>query len=220
MTQTLNSDREKTAFLTKLGFLFLKKMGCYSIATEVHMPIHNRLVEGQDAHFNIDILGISKKYIPYKEQKAHKVIMIGDNKFEGGLIKYNNVLRGIEVKVSRNDFNNGFIHTACHYNYLLVPKGLVKPSEVHGSVGIIEADLLNASVRKPYCSTMQNQGFYLTGIELVRHPKRKPLEDYLVSVAFDSIGEALTLQAKRWLVESLGVAPTERKIKPELPILE
>ncbi|MFA5366166.1 MAG: hypothetical protein WC325_13370 [Candidatus Bathyarchaeia archaeon] len=201
MTQMLQiSDREKTEFLTKLGFLFLKKMGCYAISTEVHMPIHNRIADENDAHFTIDILGISKKYIPYNQQKKTKDAFGLDK-----TIKWNNVLRGVEVKVSRSDFKNGFIHTGCHFNYLLIPKGLVIPSEVHSSVGIIEVDLENASVKKPFFSTMQNQGFCLTGIELRRRPKRKQIEDYLINMAFDAIGETLTLQAKRWLVGSLAI---------------
>jgi hypothetical protein len=208
------SDREKTAFLTKLGFLYLKKMGCYAISTEVHLPIHNRLVEENDAHYTIDILGISKKYIPYEKQ-----VKIKDEHGCDTTVKYYNVLRGIEVKVSRSDFKNGFIHTGCHYNYLLVPKGLVLPSEVHASVGLIEVDLEKACVQKPYVATMQNQGFYLSGIELKRQPKRKQMEDYLVNMAFSAIGETLTLQAKRWLIESLGVPYQHEKIVVSEPLV-
>ena len=208
------SDREKTAFLTKLGFLYLKKMGCYAISTEVHLPIHNRLVEENDSHFTIDILGISKKYIPYKQQKTVK-----DERGWDKTVKYNNVLRGIEVKVSRGDFKNGFIHTGCHYNYLLTPKGLVSPSEIHTSVGLIEVDMEKAVVQKPCHTTMQNQGFYLSGIELRHNPKRKQIEEAYVNMAFNVIGETLTLQAKRWLIESLGVPYQPRKIIASVPLI-
>ena len=49
-----------------------------------------------------------------------------------------NILRGIEVKVSRADFRNGFFCTGCNYNYLLTPMRLVSPSILPTGVGLIE----------------------------------------------------------------------------------
>ena len=198
------SDREATLLLTKIGFLYLKKMGCHTISTEIHIPIRDHYLTGKDSHYAIDLLGISKKYIPYKQQKEHKKLVYGDKEVDGGVIKFHNVLRGIEVKVSRGDFNNGFIHGGCHYNYLLVPKGLIKPSEVHSDIGIIEVDFEQLAVIHPKYVTMQNQGFHLSGIQIGRKPKRKQIDGWVVDRCFSQIGETLTNQAKRWLVETFN----------------
>jgi len=184
------TDRETTILLTKLGFLYLKKMGCYNISTEIPILIRDHYQHENDRHYHIDVLGISKKYIPYKEQKDENV-------------KWFNVLRGIEIKVSKSDFKNGFIHGGCHYNYLMILKGLIEPSQVHTDVGIIEVDLETVAVKKPKFTTMQNQGFYLSGIQITRKPKPKKAEDWLVERILNSISDTLTNQAKRWLVDEL-----------------
>lgn len=176
-------------------------MGCYAISTEISLPIREHLGEN-DAHSTIDLLGVSKKYIPYNQQKKQKV-KYGDLEVEE-TIKWFNILRGIEIKVSRNDFNNGFIHSGCNYNYLLIPKRLVKPTEIHKDIGILEADLTKITVKKPRFATMQNQGFSLTGIQLTRRPKPKKIDDYFVNSCYNQIGASLTLQAKRWLIDELS----------------
>jgi hypothetical protein len=196
------SDKETTALLTKIGFLLLKKMGCYAISTEIKLTMRNRLLQDADKHYIIDVLGISKKYIPYKQQKTEKV-MHGEVEFEE-TIKYHNVLRGLEIKVSRSDFKNGFIHTGCNFNYLLIPKGLIQPSEVSTNVGIIEVDLDNLLVQYPKYVTMQNQGFYLRGVQVSRRAKFNHVEDWVVDSCYRQIADTLTNQAKRWLVQELA----------------
>jgi hypothetical protein len=196
------TDRQTTALLTKVGFLMLKKMGCYAISTEIKLTMRDHLLHDADKHYIIDVLGVSKKYIPYKEQKNEKV-KYGEVEYDQK-IKFNNILRGFEIKVSRSDFKNGFIHTGCNYNYLLIPKGLIEHSEVSSSVGIIEVDLDNLLVEYPHYVTMENQGFHLHGIKVSRNARFNRIEDWVVDSCYRQIAETLTNQTKRWLVQELA----------------
>ena len=77
----------------------------------------------------IDVVGIGLKHLPLKRVRfkngEYDHFHIPDyRRYECAF----NVLRGIEVKVSRSDFKNGFICTSCNYNYVLTPMKLVSPS--------------------------------------------------------------------------------------------
>ena len=193
-------DKHKTELLTKFGYLHLRNMGCFEIATEVPVPHFGLRDWGnhQDRHYLIDLIGISSKYLPLEKQYTRK-IETGSHEWEQKVIK-EPIIRGIEVKVSRGDFKNGFIHVGCNYNYLLVPKGLVDKKEVHKDIGIIEADIDNLSIRKIRAPWY---GFELTGIKQVRNPKRKPLTEEQISRMRGQIGYKLTLQTSRWLRDEL-----------------
>ena len=202
----IKTNREKTTLLTKLGYLQLKNMGCFEVSTEVFVPTYYRHppnIFGKDSvivnqrHHIIDLLGIEYEYLPPSKQY----------KDENGQNIYKKlILRGIEVKVSRSDFKNGFIHVGCNYNYLMVPKGLVQPKEVHKYVGIIEVDLDNCGVRK-------FGGFYsgyeLIGVKIIRNPKRQPVSDLTIERCRAQISTTLTNQTKRWLVQTLSKSTKE-----------
>ena len=49
----------------------------------------------------------------------------------------NNIV-GIEVKVSLNDYKNGFIFSGCNYNFLLTPMKILTPSKLPSGVGLLE----------------------------------------------------------------------------------
>ncbi len=202
------SDREKTALITKLGYLYLYNMGCHEISTEVKVPwflIPN--VSGSDVyvknrrHTKIDIIGIEDEYLPPSKQYVEKVWSeILDRMIDKKVIK-KPILRGIEIKVSKSDFKNGFIHMGCHYNYLMVPKGLVSPKEVDKSVGLIEVDLKTCGIKK---HTSPFYGCSLVGVELIRNPKRQVVAEKACEHVFEQIPRSLTNQVKRWLMEDLS----------------
>lgn len=182
------SDRDKTKLLTKIGFLYLEKMGCREISTEVNVHLYTReSVLDPNFHYIIDLLGIATEYLPpsKKWDELYKV-------------NTQTILRGVEIKVSRSDFKNGFIHHGCNFNYLLTPKGLVNPDEVHSDIGIIEVDIENFKIityQRPF------YGYELKGVELIRNPKRKIVDPSLIENLRAQIGETLTNQTKRWIKE-------------------
>jgi hypothetical protein len=179
------NDREKTKLLTKIGFLYLEKMGCHEISTEivVHLVGKNTITPNDGNHYIIDILGLEWEYLPPLPDDKYKT-----NKKE--------ISRGIEIKVSRVDFKNGFVHHGCNFNYILVPKGLIQPDEVHTDVGIIELDIENFSIG---LEKLPFRGYILNGINLIRKPKRKECPDWLLDSIRSQIPETLTNQVKRWI---------------------
>jgi hypothetical protein len=87
----------------------------------------------------VDVIGVGLKYLDYRRRKIQdeKCRDFKLDNPEQYVIGYN-VLRGIEVKVSRGDFRNGFACTGCNYNYLLTPMRLVSPGVIPRGVGLIE----------------------------------------------------------------------------------
>ena len=174
-------------------------MGCFEVSTEVYVPTYYRYppnIFGEDSvivnhrHHIIDLIGIEYEYLPlseqYKDENDRRVIK-------------KPILRGIEVKVSRSDFKNGFIHVGCHYNYLMVPKGLVQPTEVHKYIGIIEVDLSNCGVKK----FKFGHGYELIGVKITHKPKRQPVSDLTINRCRSEISTSLTNQTKRWMIQEL-----------------
>lgn len=194
------NDREKTEIITKAGFLYLRNMGCFEIATEVKIPYWGLRDWGnrQDRHYLIDLVGVNWKYLPPSKQYTKK-IKTDTSKWDHKVVKEPKI-RGIEVKVSRADFKNGFIHVGCNYNYLMVPKGLVEKNEVNKDIGIIEVDLDNLSIRKlqsPY------YGLVIEGIKSIRNPKPKPITEEQMSRIRGQIAYRLTLQTSLWLRDEM-----------------
>lgn len=194
------NDREKTEIITKSGFLYLRNMGCFEIATEVKVPywILRDFENLQDRHYVIDLVGVSWKYLPPSKQYIKK-IKTDTLEWNHKVVK-EPIIRGIEIKVSRGDFKNGFIHGGCNYNYLMIPKGLVEKNEVNTDIGIIEVDLDTLSIRKlrsPY------YGFNIEGIEQSRNPKLKPLTEEQMNRIRGQIGYRLTLQTSLWLRDEM-----------------
>jgi len=84
---------------------------------------------------------IKEKELPLtsKEVKAHTFKDITDVL---GVQRINNqyTIKSLEVKVSREDFKSGYC-VGGEYNYLLVPKGLLKKEDPLPFFGILEIDL-------------------------------------------------------------------------------
>jgi len=201
-------DREKTALLTKIGFLWLTKLGCTCVAPEVHIITHGLRDYNNELanHQYIDLVGVSEKYLPedkrYKETKVY-------TRVDGSLREYEytvdkeTVTRGIEIKVSKSDFRNGFIHVGCDYHYLMIPKGLVTKKEVTKDIGIIEVDLEKVKI----CLNRRHgfTEYWLEGVNQIRKPRRQKLyptsNDYVLS----QMAYCLTGYLKLHLREEMGV---------------
>ena len=121
-------ESELHSFLKKLGMAWLYNQGCHMVADESSVYKDYGERHELDNHRFMDALGVCKKYVPYHLRPSGK-------KYED---YYQNILRGIEVKISRSDFKNGFVTTGCNYHYLLTPMRLVSPAELPKWVGLIE----------------------------------------------------------------------------------
>jgi hypothetical protein len=87
----------------------------------------------------IDVIGVGIKYFLWTRRKIQDELyddfaLETPEQYEIGY----NILRGIEVKVSKSDFKNGFICTGTNYNYVLAPTKLISPSLLPKGVGLIE----------------------------------------------------------------------------------
>ena len=187
------SKTDLTKLLTKIGYLHLKNKGCFAISTEVKVYVWGQRdwSNKQDRHWAIDLFGIRHKYLPITKQYTND---------EGYKVNKIPILDGIEIKTSRADFKKGFIHTGCHYNYLLTPQGLVKKNEVHKDIGIIEVDLKNFQLKKyspPY------SGFDLRGVKYIRTAKGRELTSDQINYAWGQLEKTLTNQASRWLIADI-----------------
>lgn len=213
-------ETELHSLLKEVGRAFLFNQRCFIVATEVW--VHRIHVKGFSSLFLklrsvIDVCGFGEKYIPetqrqYRYRKADflgKEIEVRDRV---GPYKYN-VIRGIEVKVSRSDFNNGFICSGCNYHYILIPKGLVQPTEVPKHIGIIEVDVPNF---KSFFGV--DNRFSLTGLKLIKKPTFQKLESWQIDSMLSEISarcgrELISKTAKK--LGSLNNTPVyARDIKP------
>lgn len=187
------TDKEKTGILTKLGYLKLKDMGCLEISTEVN--IHTWLlptsaIRQNTRHHFIDVLGIELEYLPPSKQKINE---------NGYKVKTQRILRGIEIKVSKSDFKNGFIQLGCHYNYLLTPKGLINPLKTPKEIGLIEGDV----TLEKLSTIKKTQTHWLGLLKLIRKPTRKEVPERIIDLCESQISRTLTNQTTRWILEGL-----------------
>jgi len=182
------TETETHRFLKEVGMAFLYNQNCFLVATEVHVnPSGQRLDTSLDRHFIIDVCGVGEKYIPYTPWRE------SDN------YKYN-VLRGIEVKVSRSDFKNGFVCSGCNYNYLMVPEALVWSCEVPKELGIIKVDAKNFSAIFDPAPTFR---FNFQGVRVMRKPTFKKIEQYQIDHTISSIAKRATRELINRVAEKL-----------------
>lgn len=175
-----------TKRLKMASMLFLKNNGCDEIAPEVKIYPARHLFSNDnplDKHNIIDVCGVGVKYRqnpdPYDS-----------------MIKVP-IIRGIEIKISRGDFRNGFIHSGCNYHYLLFPKGLVKKEEVKPEIGLIEYDPETFSVRKGLMKYLFN------GFKVIRAPRFKEISDRDFNYVRGQIAYCASLQMLQWARDTL-----------------
>jgi len=138
-----------------------------------------------DAHYTIDVCGVGEKYIPY----THRDNVL-DLAFTSRNIKYKyNVVRGIEVKVSRNDFKTGFMCTGCNYHYLMIPEGLVYSYQIPKHVGIIKVDPTRFETTFEPAPTFR---FFFKGLRVTRKPRKQEIKQYQIDNAISNIAKRST----------------------------
>jgi hypothetical protein len=161
-------------FLKKVGMAFLFNMGCFLVDAEVPLTMFGqRRLHDLDGRHVIDVCGVGERFYTPKRGTADDDELRG-HKYE---LKQN-ILRGIEVKVTRSDFRNGFVCSGCNYNYILTPMRLVAPSEVPRGVGIIEYNKYKFSVEMT-----EEDGFTFKGLRVVKKPSFRRIHHYQVDNA-------------------------------------
>jgi hypothetical protein len=150
-------------FLKTVSLAYLYKIGCFMVAEEIPLTRmgQKRLYE-LDNHFIIDGCGIGERFLPERNKKTF----------------LKNILKGIEVKISRNDFWNGFICSGCNYNYVLTPMRLVSPKEVPRGVGLLEYN----KFKFDYKVTKEGE-LSIKGLRLVKKPRYVRIPQYQIDNA-------------------------------------
>lgn len=184
-------ESPRHAFLKEVGKLWLYNQLCHSVETEVALN-HLGLLRycELDNKKVVDVVGVGLKYFDYRRRKIQDE-EYGDFKMynpEQYVIGYN-VLRGVEVKVSRGDFRNGFACTGCNYNYLLTPMRLVSPGVVPRGVGLIEYNRYKFSC-EPVDQDDGNPGrrsFKLRGLRVVKPATYKHIPQFHIDHVIEQI---------------------------------
>lgn len=183
------TETREHKLLKDVGRAFLFNQRCFMVATEVHLPF-NRAVTGKRFRTVIDVCGFGEKYIPFLTRRYEETKMVAADGQEHEGRDYTqtpykfNVLRGIEVKVSRGDLKNGYISLGCNYNYLMTPKGLT--TDYLGTpqgVGIIEVDLQAFQCK---FDNGRNR-FIFTGLHTMRQAKFSKVESWQIDHALADI---------------------------------
>lgn len=178
-------ESPKHAFLKEVGKMLLYNMGCNLVEEEIKL---NRLglipYTDMDNKKVIDVLGVGMRYTkPRKNTKCTNYYLKNPDKYLFGY----NVLRGIEVKVSRNDFHNGFNVTGCNYNYLLTPMKLVSPSIIPRDVGLIEYNRYKFKCDLNPGENLNSKPFKIKGLRIVKKPRFRRLPQFHIDHAIHQI---------------------------------
>ena len=149
-------------YLKCLGIKYLDEQGCRLLATEIYVRksasddwingdqtikeradhyhqylngIESHLKEdnGSDSKWIIDVLGIGEVNVMAPDDRYSSYGNYHPKKKVGT----ETLLRGIEVKVSRSDFLNGYVQTGLNFHYLLCPELMVKKSEIPKHIGLL-----------------------------------------------------------------------------------
>jgi hypothetical protein len=140
-----------------VGAAFLFNQGCFLVDTEVPLSRTGQTHELDDHHV-VDVCGVGERFF-----KADKELLTDYAEPLGARHEVKrNVLRGVEVKVSRSDFRNGFYCSGCNYNYLLTPMRLVSPWELPRGVGLVEYNRYKFSVE------LGEERFAFRGLRVIR----------------------------------------------------
>jgi len=178
-----------------LGKAFLLNQGCHLVGTEIKLNHFGlKRYSDLDNHTIIDVCGVGLKYLPKGKKHIQREGPINfeirdDNKYEYGY----NILRGIEVKVSRPDFRNGFVCSGCNYHYILTPMRLVAPHEVPRGIGLIEFNKYKFSC-EPNAVESRNRvkrPFIIKGLRVIKKPIYRNVPQFQIDNAIEKISENL-----------------------------
>ncbi len=149
----------------------------------------NRFLE-QDNKKVIDVVGVGLKYFPWKQRKIQDedyddFELSRPEQYEIGY----NILRGIEVKVSKSDFKNGFVCTSANYNYVLAPTKLVSPSLVPRGVGLIEFNRYKFGVEENDDEHPNSRPFKISGVRVVKRAKYRNIPQFQIDQVISLIAQ-------------------------------
>ena len=135
---------------------FLLNQGCFLVDTEVPLSRFGQtMLHRLDGHHVIDACGVGERFYSLREAREE----LGPGDYEVA----RNILRGVEVKVSRGDFRSVFVCTACNFNHLLTPMRLVAPWELPRGVGLLEYNRHKFDVEPT-----EEGGLRFTGLRVVK----------------------------------------------------
>jgi len=168
---------------------FLYNQGCYLVDTEVKLNhLGLKRLEELDNHTVIDVCGVGLKYFPQGKKRLRQddfdeFELVNPYKYELG----SNILRGVEVKVSRSDFRNGFICSGCNYHYVLTPMRLIAHHEVPKGVGLIQYNKYKFScelnTEDPY--TNSKRAFNMKGLRVIKRPTYRNIPQFQIDNAIE-----------------------------------
>lgn len=168
-------------FLKKVGIAFLYNHNCFLVASEVYLfRTGQQKIYDLDNHKVIDVLGVGERYNRNGERT--------------------NILRGIEVKVSRSDFKNGFVCSGCNFNYVLTPMRLVAPWEVPKEVGLIEYNKY-----KFECSLSEYDKFSLKGLRVEKKSKFRKIPQHQIDNTIANILKRSKNELYKIIAKELGI---------------
>jgi len=132
------TETREHRLLKLLGVKYLHKVGCRLVMTEVWVfrswnKIDN-LTQEMDNKCVIDVAGLYDQPV-FRDKRVY-----ANGYVEREKVGVRRVSKGIEVKVSRQDFRNGFVCTGLNYHYVLAPQNLVELREVPSYIGVLEYD--------------------------------------------------------------------------------
>ena len=169
-------------YLKQVGKLWLYNQMCHMVDIEVKLNQMglNRFLE-LDNKKVIDVIGVGLKYFPWKQRKIQDeeyddFELSKPNQYEIGY----NVLRGIEVKISKSDFKNGFVCTSANYNYVMAPTKLVSPSLVPKGVGLIEFNKYKFGVEKSDDERPNGRPFKISGVKVVKRASYRNIPQFQI----------------------------------------
>lgn len=178
-------------YLKQVGKLWLFNQMCHMVDTEVKL---NQL--GLHRYFEldnkkvIDVVGVGLKYFPWRKRK------IKDEEYDDFELpkpdQYDigyNVLRGIEVKVSKSDFKNGFICTSSNYNYVLAPTKLVSPSIMPKGVGLIEFNRYKFNIEENQDEGPVSRPFKMEGVRVLKRAQYRHIPQFHIDHVISLIAQ-------------------------------
>lgn len=192
-------------FLKYVAAAWLSNQGCFLIAEEVEVSSPSKRfnkhswsmadrkpVNPIDNKFIVDVVGAEHYVVSREEVEAFRTL---DNQpVYQTQINKKWILRGIEAKVSKADFKNGYSCSGCNFNYVIAPYGLVDKNDLSEEVGLIT---FNKHKFHPFYERAVNH-FILEGVRLVKRPVYQDVSDV---EALAKMAEIAYRQSKRINVE-------------------
>lgn len=183
-------------FLKQVGRLFLLNQGCHTVETEVALNQMGLQRLGElDNKKVVDVLGVGLRYRPAGGAEAQEGCKGFSLPKPGAIDVGLNVLRGVEVKVSRGDFRNGFVCTGCNFNYVLTPTKLVSPGLLPRGVGLVEYNRYKFSCEPS--EEAEGRPYRLEGLRVVRHALHRRIPQFQVDHAVAAMAGRRLAEARR-----------------------